>query len=71
MNLSYLNNEIRFRNIADNEIKEAKERKRKLSFALMMRGIESNFIEDHQKICPHCYMMMPLTNICDMCGYTE
>lgn len=70
MNLGYLNNEIRFCNVAHQELAQQKANRRRLSFALRMRDLERQRFESN-KFCPHCFIELPLNGICDTCGYEE
>lgn len=65
--LPYINNELKFCNLLTQDYD--KESRKKLAYVLRMRDLEIAQKEKRHKICPHCYMQMPLTDICDLCGY--
>jgi len=64
--LPYINNEIKFCNLLNHEDKRQKYFLRKM---LKRQEEQRQAEEAMHKVCPYCFMQMPLTNVCDLCGY--
>ena len=69
MNFEFINNEMRFCNLANQD----REQNQRFKYAIsrIMREKEESIHqeESHHKICPHCHILMNLLNECDFCGY--